>query len=601
MRRKPAPDHESGAGTEAAADIIALAKERYSNFVGMVWPILSGGRAPFGELERHTLDWAVMPGPGRGNKRDLFCHREWGKSTGITYPLPAWKWLCDPTLTGASYNKSAKKATEALTATRQLLKRHPLLRHLEPPQNSWHKDTFDHFHVNGATNTAVPSLKVLGSTSMTTGGRIDFGTLDDFETIENSITRESRGRTLERAREIVRTVRDGGLLVAVHTYARDESIHQNLIDDDGWEHMIVPLLYPTEEEIDLATNKKTGQCYYSPLILKWLRRGYDYLDRPVRAGMVVQPERFSPEYVAEKQGGSLADFRRHYMGIRRSNVSDEYAIRLSDIMVMPCIQSAAPAVVAYGLTTGKDQRSTVREDIEVDAFGTDAFRSPAYTDPVYLPYQATFAHLDPAGYGKDEMAWGIASRLNGTYFLRKVHGARLRPDADQDPSRSTLNEAINSLVNDIQLFQVRTLQVEEQFGGIAIAATIRRLLSERAIPCNVVTKFATGQKETRLLGMARPILSTHRAVFDEAVANDKVLQHQLTRLTANKGCLENDDRLEAALTSLHLAAEGDLSTPTHVLQRHSLEAKRDELLDNLGLAKPTQPRWGDHRRLSQTS
>ena len=589
-------DPQADAGTEAAAELIQLAKDRYSNFIGMVWPILSGGRAPFGELERHTLDWAVMPGPGRNNKRFLFCHREWGKSTGLTYALPEWQWLHDPSRTGAIYTKSAKKATEALTANRQLIVRSPLLRHLEPPQNSWHKDTFDHFHVNGATNTAVPSLKVLGSTSQATGGRIDFGVFDDFETPENSITREARTRTLERSREIVRTARDGALIVGVGTYGRDESIYQGWIDD-GWDHMIVPLLYPTEEEIDLATNKKTGQCYYSPLILLWLRRGYDYLNRPVRAGDRVQPERFSPEYVAEKQAGSVADFRRHYQGIRRSNVSDEYAIRLSDIMVMPCSQSAAPAVVAYGLTTGKDQRSTVREDIEVDAFGADAFREPAYTDPIYLPFQATFAHLDPAGYGKDEMAWGIASRLNTRYFLRKVHGTRLKPDTDANPDRSTLNQALNSLVNDLQLFQVGTLQVEEQFGGIAIAATVRRLLTERRIPCAVVTKPAHGQKETRLLNMAQPLFSTHRVVFNDAVANDKTLQYQLTRLTAKPGALEHDDRLEAAITALHLASEGDLSTPTSVLKQHSLANKRDSLMDDLGLKRGPEPRWGDHRRL----
>ena len=89
-RIEPAPAAAgSSVGNDTAADVIALALEKYSNYVGMVWPILSGGRAPFGELERHTLDWAVMPGEGRNNKRFLGCHREWGKSTGITYEVVA--------------------------------------------------------------------------------------------------------------------------------------------------------------------------------------------------------------------------------------------------------------------------------------------------------------------------------------------------------------------------------------------------------------------------------------------------------------------------------------------------------------------------------
>jgi hypothetical protein len=183
---------------------------------------------------------------------------------------------------------------------------------------------------------------VLGSTSQSTGGRNDFVVLDDFETPENSITREARSRTLERVHEIIRTIRDGAFVVGVGTYARDQSIYQNLIDE-GWEHRVYPLLYPTDEEIELCTNKKTGQCYYAPLVLQWLRRGYDNKNRPVKAGDTIQPERFSPEYVAEKKAGSLAEFRRHYQGIRVSSQSDEYVLRLSDFIVTPAPDPSLPS------------------------------------------------------------------------------------------------------------------------------------------------------------------------------------------------------------------------------------------------------------------
>jgi len=469
------PKKPSGAKTGVADEaLIESIKTDYAAYLGTCWPYLSSGKAPYGELERDVFSWACGRQPGRSNNRFLFAHREFGKSTGITYALPGFIWLSNPAATGAVYTKSARKAVEALMAARGLLRKHPLLKRLQPPKNSWHKDAFDHFYVAGATNEAVPSLKVLGSTSQSTGGRIDFGIFDDFETPENSITREARERTLERFHEIIRTARDDSLKIVVGTYARDQSMYAALIDE-GWEHRIYPLLYPTDEEIELATNKKTGECYYAPLILKWLRRGYDNKNRPVRAGDRVQPERFSVTYLAEKKAGSLAEFRRHYMGIRQSAATDEYVLRLSDFIVYGCSGPVAPGSFLWATTTGKQQRSTIRDDIEVDAFGTDAFRAPAAMDDIYLPFQSpTAMHVDPTGYGKDELAWAVASRLNGNYFARKVAGTRLRPEdvpKDQE-NRLTIAEAVNAIVNDIARFDVRLCNVESQFGGPYLAELI---------------------------------------------------------------------------------------------------------------------------------
>ena len=578
-------------------EIVAAAKADYPTFLGIVWPHVSYGKAPYGELERDAFGWACGQEEGRGNKRYLFCNREFGKSTGITYPLPAWLWLRDPTVTGSVFTKSGKKALEAGMATRGLLRKVAMARHLEPPVNSWHKDLTDHFWVNGAQNEAVPSFKVLGSTGQSTGGRNDFVILDDFETPENSMTREARARTLERIHEIIRTIRDGAFVVAVGTYARDQSVYQNLIDE-GWEHRIYPLLYPTPEEITLATSKKTGVCHYAPLILKWLERGYDGQNRPVKAGGIVQPERFSPEYVAEKQAGSLANFRRHYQGIRVSNQSDEYSLRLSDFLVHSCSGPVAPTALAWGLTTGSQQTATTAEDIEVDAFGNDAFRRPAFVGANYAPFpNPTVAVVDPAGYGKDEFAYAVASRLCGNYFVRRLWASRLKPDGLDDTDRKTIGEALNQLVADIVRFGVTTIQIESQFGGPALADLVRRITAEKRIPCIVTLVPARGQKEARIGSALSPLLQSHRIVLDDAVAQDKELQHQITRLTQKPGCLEHDDRLEVLAGAVALISADDAAIPEATHQINHLESERDDLMEELGMTVE-RPRWGDHRRKS---
>jgi len=579
---------------EQATALLARAKTDYATFLKIVWPILSNGRAPLTEYELDAFCWATAREPGRNNKRFLFAHREFGKSTGITYALPAFLWLTDPTKTGGIYTKSNPKAVEALKAVRQLIARSPMLKHLEPPEDSWNPDNTTAFSVRGAVNPAVPSVKAMGSTSMSTGGRADFIPFDDFETLENSITREARDRTAERSREIVRTARDGAIIIGIGTYARDQSVYQNWIDE-GWEHRIYPLLYPTDEEIALATNKKTGECYYAPCVLKWLRTGKDYMGRPTAAGGIIQPERWTPAYVAEKRGNHLAEFRRHYQGIRVSSASDELPLRLSDLMVYPCTGQAVPTMLVWGLESAGD--STVRQDIEVDSPGNaDVLRRPAFADKHFQPWQGvTVAHIDPAGFGKDEMAWSVWSKLNGTYYNRALRGHRLRSDGDPASDKITLTAALASIVADAGAYGIGLIQVEAQFGGLAIADSLRRMLKERGIPCRVETKPATGEKNRRILATAKPLTYQHRVVIDEAVAADPTFQHQYTRLSPSPGCLEHDDRIEAWAAGLELVSQGDLAVPQQVRVEQTLEADRDGYMEELGMT-PSVHRWGDHRR-----
>lgn len=579
---------------EQAAALLAKAKTDYATFLKVVWPLLSYNKAPLTAYELDAFCWATGREPGRNNKRFLFAHREFGKSTGITYAIGPWLWLTDPTVTGGIYTKSNPKAVEALKAVRQLIARSPMLKHLEPPEDSWNPDNTTAFSVRGAVNPAVPSIKAMGSTSMSTGGRADFIPFDDFETLENSITREARDRTAERSREIVRTARDGALIIGIGTYARDQSVYQSWIDE-GWEHRIYPLLYPTDEEIALATNKKTGECYYAPCVLKWLKEGKDYAGRPTHAGGIIQPERWTPAYVAEKRGNHLAEFRRHYMGIRQSSASDELPLRLSDLMVYPCTGPAVPSMVVWGIESAG--ASTVRQDVEVDSPGNaDVLRRPAFTDKHFQTWQGnTVAHIDPAGFGKDEMAWSVWSKLNGVYYNRALRGHRLRSDGDPASDKITLTHALESIVGDAAAFQITLIQVEAQFGGLAIAESLRRMLRERGIPCRVDTKPATGEKNRRILATAKPLTYQHRVVIDEAVAQDATFQHQYTRLSPSPGCLEHDDRIEAWAAGLEMVSTGDLAVPQTERVGMSLEADRDDLMEQLGMSAGV-PRWGDHRR-----
>lgn len=588
---------------EQAAALLAKAKTDYATYLRIIWPLLSFNKAPLTPYELDAFTWATGREPGRDSRRFLFCHREFGKSTGITYPLAPFLWLSDPTITGGVYTKSNPKAKEALTATRHLIRKCPMLQHLTPPDghDDFQRDNTEQFSVKGAENPAVPSFKAMGSTSMSTGGRNNYVVFDDFETEENSVSIEARERTARRSREIIRTCREGAIKIGVGTYARDQSAYEEWIKD-GWEHRIYPLLYPTDEEIELAKHPKTGVCMFAPIVLKWLREGKDYLGRPTAPGGIIQPERWTPEWVAEKRGSHLGEFRRHYQGIIRSAASDEQPLRLSDLMVLSCVGTGAPTALYWGLesageSTVLDGSAPDRPLIEVDSCSNgDRFRKPASIDKHYQPWQGTtVAHIDPAGFGKDEMAWSVWSKLNGTYYNRALRGHRLRSDADPASDKITLTHALASIVADAGAFQIGLIQVEAQFGGLAIAESLRRMLRERGLPCRVETKPATGEKNRRILNTAKPLTYQHRVVIDEAVARDPVFQHQYTRLSPSPGCLEHDDRIEAWAAGLELVSTGDLAVPQETRIQQTLENDRDSLMEELGMT-PEIHRWGDFRR-----
>lgn len=580
-----------------AAKVIELAKNDYRVFLKIVWPIISGGKAPLTEYELDAAHWAMEINPNRGNRRFIFAHREFGKSTMLTYPGPCWFWLRDPSATGGVYAKNNSKAEEAYTATRLLLNRSPLLKHLEPPDKAeaeaWQKDNTRQFSVRGATNIAVPSYKPMGSTSMSTGGRAMFIFKDDFETLENSSTREARKTTAARSREIDRTARENCHIVNSGTYARDESAFQEMIDD-GYEHRIYPILYPTEEEIELATNRKTGECYYAPCVLLWLNRGYDYLGRPTRPGGIIQPERWTPRYVAEKLGKHLAEFRRHYQGIRKSGASDEQPLRLSDLMVEPCAAPSVPDQLKWG--TESAGNPTALENIDVDAPGNaDCFRKPAMKGTALERFPRGAMWVDTAGTGKDRMAWSSWGTVGGIFYCRGLEGSRLRSETDTDEDRITIEQAYEQILAAVVRFNIGRCVIEEQFGGIFVAQSLRALARDRGIICVFETKHSTGNKYAVCLAIAKPLTYSHLVAVDEAVARNTDFQHEYTRITPQEGCLENDDLIEAFCRGLAVISENQVERSQTDRLMDSAENLRDDLHRQLG-EEPPVLRWGDDRR-----
>ena len=264
------------------------------------------------------------------------------------------------------------------------------------------------------------------------------------------------------------------------------------------------------------------------------------------------------------------------------------------------MEKEAPTSIAWGQRTNSG--STAIEEIPCVGFGRDAFYAPVMVDDRWKAYHGCKGYLDPAGRGKDEMAWANVGQLYGYLFVKTVAGVR------GGATQQNLERIVTSLRDD----DVRDLYVETNFGGDMliqlIEPVIRRFACKAArqdqpaenpaFPkgwaCSVTGCHSTGQKELRIISSLEPVMNQHRLVVDPSVASDTILMRQMTRLTSDRNCLENDDRIEALGACVNEWREYLHQDADSMSERQS-EKAHDETVRRYRLHnKAPNPRWFMH-------
>lgn len=219
----------------------------------------------------------------------------------------------------------------------------------------------------------------------------------------------------------------------------------------------------------------------------------------------------------------------------------------------------APKVVQWG---NDSQGRNKRPDLPNFGFTGDSWLGPLFVDPEWADYEQSVLFVDPSGRGKDETAWAIVKVLNGMMYVTEVSGFA------GDPA-----EAMVRIATSAKNHNVSTIQVEPNFaGGVWIAAFQPILAKVWPAPkagdtagCSVEeAAWSRNQKEVRIIDTLEPVMSLHRLVVDERVAEDAVLMYQLTHISREKGCLSHDDRVDALA--------GAVSYLQHVLMQDVNEA-----------------------------
>ena len=442
-----------------------------------------------------------------------------------------WRFLRDVDERALFTSQNRSHAVGSLHMVRDWIDFIPFYRHLAPNPQSTQRDKSDMLDMGPSSANRVASITAIGITGQLPGIRASIIVPDDVETNENTLTHEQRARLLVRMDEHENIVFPDGDIIYLGTPHHEDTIYDELVDR-GYTFRTYPIVYPRPDEMVPGL---------APILQEDLDTGR------AQPGDPIWPERFDRDFCVAKQA-AIATHTWAMQFMLRSNLaeSERYPLKLADFIVYPTHRDKAPASIAWG--QGDHTGSTAITDIASVGFGTDQFYAPIMTDPTWMLYHGTKAYIDPAGLGKDEMAWAICGQLHGNLYIKYVDGVH----------GGATHENLEKIVLSLRDHGATELVIETNFGGDMlirlIDPVIRRFMVRRedANPrfpngwaCSVIGTHSTGQKELRIINELEPPLKQHRIIIDPSVARDTILMKQATRLTKERNCLEHDDRIEA--------------------------------------------------------
>ena len=221
--------------------------------------------------------------------------------------------------------------------------------------------------------------------------------------------------------------------------------------------------------------------------------------------------------------------------------------------------------------------------------------------------------IDPSGKGVDETAYSIVAHLNGNLYVLEVGSFC---EGYTEPVLTGIAEAAKRN-------KVKLILLEDQFGQGMMESLLKPYLM-KIYPCTIELTRSNVQKERRIINALEPVMNQHRLIINRSVVENDAkprtedsvekalgyqLFHQLTHITVDRNCLQNDDRLDSLAGAVEywnesLAIDEDRAIKDREMELWDLElaAHKGELegaldakilgipLDRLGKAN-TRGRW----------
>lgn len=465
-----------------------------------------------------------------GDKRIIVeAFRGVGKSW-ITSAYVVWLLYMNPQLNILVVSASKTRADDFTTFTLRLIKEMEILAHLIPRDDQ--RQSKISFDVGPAAASHAPSVKSVGITGQLAGSRADVLIADDIEVPNNSATQGMRDKLSEAVKEFDAILKPNGRIIYLGTPQNQESLY-NKLPDRGYKTRIWPARFPNEEQIVSYGDK------LAPMIAKSLE------EDPELQGKTTDPQRFSDFDLMEREASyGRSGFALQFMLDTRLSDAERYPLKVSDLIVMDIPPHEAPEKLSW-----TSDSTHIVEELPNVAFNGDHYHKPLFMPDSFAEYTGSVMSIDPSGRGKDETGYAVVKMLNGYLYVRRAGGVYggYSEEALQELAVIAREEEVNEII------------VESNFGDGMFNQLLTPILT-KIWPVTLSEVRHNTQKERRIIDVLEPVMNQHKLVIDKKVIKKDYescqhlppeqslryqLMYQMTRITAERGALTNDDRLDA--------------------------------------------------------
>jgi hypothetical protein len=486
-------------------------KADFRNFLYLVWKHLN--------IEPTPVQYDIADFLQNAPRRSVIqAFRGAGKSW-ICSAFVCWNLLRNPNLKFLVVSASKNRADDFSTFTKRLISELEILKHLTPRADQ--RGSNVSFDVALAKASHAPSVKSVGITGQITGSRADFIISDDCESLNNSLTQTMRDKLSDSVKEFEAVLSPNGKIIFLGTPQSDMSLYNDL-PTRGYEVRIWTARMPETSRIPKYGNK------LAPFII----------NSKFGSGEPVDPKRFTDLELREREASyGRSGFALQFMLDTTLSDKERFPLKLSDLIVMDIDNKIAPIQLAWAGT-----QEYVCDDLPSVGFTGDKYHKPMFISEQFDAYKGSVMAIDPSGRGNDELGVAIIKQLNGNLFLHTCKGL-------QGGYSETNLINLAKMARDAE---VNMIIVESNFGDGMFTQLLKPVVNKYH-PVTIEEVSHSKQKELRIIDTLEPLMNQHRLIvspqliradFDTADPHYQLF-YQLTRLTKDRGCLRNDDRLDA--------------------------------------------------------
>jgi len=463
-----------------------------------------------------------------GPKRSIIqAFRGVGKSH-LTAGYVVWRLLKDAEQKILVVSASKERADAFSTFCQRLIWELEGLEYLIPrTEQRQSKISFD---VGPATASQSPSVKSVGITSQITGSRADLIIADDVEVLNNSGTQQMRDKLAETIKEFDAVLKPlpESRVVFLGTPQTEDSLYAKL-PERGYECQIWPARMPAKEDMEK----------YGDSLAQFIT------DLGLTAGQPTDPLRFNENDLLEREASyGKAGFAMQFMLSTQLSDMERFPLKVRDLVIMSVDDEQGPLRITWGPLEDR-----ALNELPNAAMRGDRMYPPMNVGDVFADFSGTVMSIDPSGRGSDETGYAVVKMLNGFLFVVACGG--LTGGYDD----TTLTE----LSHIAKKYKVNHVVVESNFGDGMFIKLLQPVLG-KIHPVLIEEVRHSKQKERRIIDTLEPVMMRHKLVMDprvieedyrtaqkyeQAVRFHKMLIYQMTRITADKGSLRHDDRLDA--------------------------------------------------------